>query len=157
MPGDTSHPTANSQVNTRSIGVVAKLPSELKTSPAPLLQRNLAASRAGGGGEAREEVQRSPALINNSAGIHSGCLRARGSALPAPPPVLAGFTKKKKKLILCDDKLGSAFTVHTVPTKLAACQGQAVSQHDHNKHEPCAPVLEGNSILNPSPGGDQHP
>lgn len=84
------------------------------------------------------------------------------------PPVLAGFTKKKKKkLILCDDKLGSAFTVHTVPTKLAACQGQAVSQHDHNKHEPCVPllggtassarVLGGTSILNSSTQGDQHP
>lgn len=40
---------------------------------------------------------------------------------PSPHPYQ--IRKKKKKLIVYDDKLGSALTVHTVPTRLA--RGQA--------------------------------
>lgn len=48
--------------------------------------RPLRAELHPGRGEARGEVQRSPALINNSAGIRRGCFRALGElALPAAP------------------------------------------------------------------------
>lgn len=103
--------------------------------------RPCTASLHPGRGEARGEVQRSHALINNSAGIRRGCFRVQGElTLPPPHPTLA---RLEKKLILRDDKLGSACTVHTVPTRLAAGQGRAASQSDSNKHKPRTPELRG--------------
>lgn len=46
----------------------------------------------------------------------------RNSFLPPPSPHPYQMRKKKKKLIVYDDKLGSALTVHTVPTRLAPSQ-----------------------------------